>query len=116
MLHYLNLAAEVADLTTDTHRKAFVGAVAIRRDGVIVSTRNAGIRNPLERCPAAHAEARICRNKSGVGSIIYVARIKRDGSLALAKPCDTCFAYLKSMGTEAVYYTISNTEWGGFKF
>jgi tRNA(Arg) A34 adenosine deaminase TadA len=115
MLHYLNLAAEVADLTVDIHRKAFVGAVAIRRDGVIVSTRNAGIRNPTERCPAAHAEARLCR-KSGMRAIIYVARVRRDGSLALACPCETCFAYLKSMGAEAVYYTISNTEWGGFKF
>jgi len=115
MLHYLNLAAEVADLTTDIHRKAFVGAVAIRKDGVIVASRNSGIKDPFARCPSVHSEAKVLR-KAGYGSIIYVARVKRDGSLALAKPCDTCYYFLKSMKVEAVYYTISNDEWGGFKF
>lgn len=115
MLHYLNLAAEVADLTVDTHRKAFVGAVAIRRDGVIVSARNSGVKDPNERCPFAHAEYKILR-KCGSRAIIYVARMRRDGSLALAKPCDTCHVYLRSRNVEAVYYTVSDYEWGGFKF
>lgn len=114
MLHHLKLAAEVADLTVDTERKAFVGAVAIRRDGVIVSSRNGGVKLGGARSPSTHAEARVLR-KAGKGFILYVARVKRDGSLALAKPCHTCYPYLISRGVEAVYYTISNNEWEGFK-
>ncbi len=36
MLDLIEVAAKVADLSADRHRKAFVGAVAIRRDGVLV--------------------------------------------------------------------------------
>jgi deoxycytidylate deaminase len=114
MLHYLEMAAEVANLGADTCRKAFIGAVAIRRDGTIVSSRNGCAMNPHGRVASIHAEAKILR-KAGYGSIVYVARVKRDGSLAMAKPCHTCHSFLKARHVETVYYTISNTEWEGFK-
>jgi|SRR5579859_321204 len=113
MLNYLKLAAEVADLHADTHRKAFVGAVAVRRDGVIVSSRNGSVPNPSHRYPLAHAEVRLLR-KAGQRAIIYISRVRRDGSLGMAKPCHTCMHYLRSRRVDSVYYTISNSEWGGF--
>jgi len=112
MLSYIQLASEVADLSTDRHRKAFVGAVAIRSDGVIVSSRNGYIINPSDTYPSAHAEARVLR-KAGYGCTLYVARVKRDGSLAMAKPCSTCHSMIKSRGVKSVYYSVSNTEWQG---
>lgn len=114
MLNYLLLAAEVADLSADRYRKAFVGAVAIRCDGVIVSSRNGGVSDPRGRCPSIHSEVRVCR-KAGFGATIYISRVKRDGSLALAKPCITCMQALKNHRVEAVYYTVSNDQWEGFR-
>ena|ERR1700722_15824581 len=114
MLHLINIAAEVADITTDRNRKAFIGAVAMRRDGVLVHARNSAVYSPNAKNPPAHSESRICK-KSGAGSEIYVARVKRDGSLAMAKPCPRCMAIMRSHRVEMVYYSISPTEWGACK-
>jgi len=114
MLNYLKLASEVADLTSDTCRKAFVGAVAVRRDGVIVHSRNGCAQRPDAKVPSIHAEARLLR-KAGFGCVMYVARVKRDGSLAMAKPCATCEAYLRSRGVKQVFYTISDNDWEGME-
>lgn len=111
MLQLLQMASDVANRSTDICRKAFVGAVAIRRDGVMVSSRNGSTNsNCSAKTPSIHAEARVLR-KSGHGAIVYVARVCRDGSLALAKPCVRCQALLRSHGVKAVYYSVSNEEW-----
>lgn len=114
MLKLLLTAAEVADIKTDRHRKAFLGAVAIRRDGVLVYSRNSSLQDPDKRFPHAHAERRLMR-KSGYGATVYVSRVLRDGHLALAKPCGYCMAALRAYGVEMVYYTISDTQWEGCK-
>lgn len=106
----LLLASRVADLTTDTCRKAFIGAVAVRADGVVVVSRN-GSALTDHREPSVHAEARLCK-KSGACPTIYVARVKRDGSLAMSKPCSRCLAVMHSKRVEVVYYTIGGNEWG----
>jgi tRNA(Arg) A34 adenosine deaminase TadA len=107
MLSLLQVASQVADLTADPCRKAIIGAVAVRKDGVMVASRNGSAK---DKCPSIHAEIRALR-KSGFGATVYVSRIKRDGSLAMAKPCPYCMAALRARGVEMVYYTVSNTEW-----
>ncbi len=114
MLDLIEVAAKVADLSADRHRKAFVGAVAIRRDGVLVYSRNGLTIRPHGTYPMAHAERRVLR-KSGYGSSVYVARVNRDGTLALAKPCDRCMPALRAMGVVMVYYSINPNEWGACK-
>jgi len=109
MLHLLEIAGEVADLTSDTSRKAFIGAVAIRRDGVMVHSRNGITPRPVGKSPSSH-EARILR-KSGNGAVVYVARLKRDGSYGMAKPCVYCMNALRARGVDMVYWTISNNDW-----
>jgi len=115
MLQLLKVAGEVANLSADRMRKSFMGAVAVRRDGVLVYSRN-GSTTPFmpTKTPSIHAEQRLLR-KTGDGATIYVARLKRDGSFGMAKPCPRCMAGLKARRVEMVYYTISATEWEACK-
>jgi tRNA(Arg) A34 adenosine deaminase TadA len=112
MLNLLAIACTVADPTSDKNRKALIGAVAIRQDGTLVKSRNGSTPRPDGISPSCHAEARVLR-KAGFGATVYVARVKRDGSLGMAKPCVHCMAALKSRGVEMVYWTVSNNKWEG---
>lgn len=99
-------------------RKAWVGAVGVRhRDGVIVYASNGspgGI--TVDRCPSAHAEAKLCR-KLDFGATVYVARIRRDdGRLAMAKPCANCERLLRNKNVSKVFYTIAEGEFGVLEF
>lgn len=111
MLNLLHIASQVADISIDCKRKAFVGAVAIRKDGKMVVSRNGSTPYPNGKSPTAHSERRLLR-KSGYGATVYVARVKRNGSLGLAKPCCHCMPALRAMGVEVVYWTIDNENWG----
>lgn len=114
MLNLLRIAAEVADPTVDNCRKAFVGAVSIRRDGTLVYSRNGGNPYAHGRTPSSHAEARVLR-KSGYGATLYVARVLRNREIALAKPCGYCQARLRAHRVEMVYYTTGPETWEGFR-
>jgi tRNA(Arg) A34 adenosine deaminase TadA len=90
-------------------RGALVGCVISRNDGVLVSSRNGP--SCGERMPKGHAEAR-CARKADKHSIAYVARVKKDGSIGLAKPCKLCRVQLRSRGVTYVFFTIGPNEWG----
>lgn len=107
IISYLKIASEIASKGQD-FRSFFVGAVAVRNDGAIVYSYNGPTRHPSRQ---AHAEYRISR-KTDVGSIVYVARIRLDGDLAMAKPCKNCKKILSSKGVKRVYYTIDNKNYG----
>lgn len=98
-------------------RKAWVGSVGLRRDGVVVYASNGspgGV--TVDRCPSAHAEAKLCR-KLDWGATVYVARIRRDdGSLAMAKPCENCERLLRNKGVKKVLFTINENEYGVMEF
>lgn len=42
------------------------------------------------------------------GSTVYVIRIKKNGSLGYAKPCDFCRKYIEKYGVAKVYYSMNN--------
>jgi deoxycytidylate deaminase len=44
------------------------------------------------------------------GHEVCVVRVRRDGSLAMAKPCDTCQELLRDAGIVAVHFTTDNGE------
>lgn len=111
MLHLLRVAAEVADLSADRYRKAFIGAVSVRKDGTLVYSRNGS--SPA-KMPSVHAESRVLR-KSGYGATVYVARVLRNGEFAIAKPCGHCRAILRAHKVEMVYYTTGPDSWEGFR-
>lgn len=108
-MRHLKLAAEVAANDRKTRRKNYLFACVIKRkDGAVVVSQNATTRIPE---PALHAEARALR-KADRGCVMYVARVTRDGAWAMAKPCASCQALIRSRGVKRVFYTIAPNEWG----
>lgn len=107
---YLSVAADVAAarMRTSPPNDFFLGSVGIRPDGLIVSSFNVTTRR---RCPAGHAEHRLA-SKLRAGSVVFVARIVRDGTWAMAKPCVHCENRLRNAGVRRVYYTVGEGEYG----
>ena len=107
--YYFGLARDVANLTKYDKRDFLVGAVAVRRDGVIVAARN-GISH--QRSPRAHAETRVLQ-KAGVGAILFVVRIsKTDGKFRMAKPCRFCQSLIQHKKVSKCYFTIDGDLFG----
>lgn len=101
---YLKIAAETAIARNREHwfrRNFMVGACAIRADGAIVKSSNSPTKDP---CRQIHAEHRLCR-KLDYGGVVFVVRVRRDGTYGNAKPCGDCEKILKSRKVKKVYYT-----------
>jgi deoxycytidylate deaminase len=103
----LSLAAGTA-MRKDDCRSFKLGAIGLRNDGTIVSALNGPAPN---KCSQVHAEARLCQ-KLTPGSTVWVARIRHDGTLGMARPCPSCQRRLRSTGVVKVIYTISDNEHG----
>lgn len=105
------MAAEraVSDREGDMRRHR-VGCVIARCDGALVSARNGTSR--AHRMPSGHAEAR-CARKADKNSTAYVARVRKDGTIGMARPCKSCQVRLKSRGVQVVFYTAGPNKWGG---
>lgn len=85
------------------------GAVGIRADGLVVSPYNVGL--PTVRCPEGHAEIRLSK-KLGSGAVVFVARVKDDGTWTMGKPCKACETKLRNLRVRKVFYTIGPKEYG----
>lgn len=107
MNRYLKLACSIAPSQNDVRRYR-LGAVGVRRDGTIVTSRNISTREPNG---AAHAEARLCR-KLDYGSVVYVSRLDRAGRPTMARPCVKCETAMRNKGVKKVYFTVGVREWG----
>ena len=107
--NYFDQCKEVA--TSKKDRRTFrLGAVGIRSDGALVNSANGPTDHPR---PHVHAEFRLC-TKLDYGAVVFVARVKRDESFGIARPCKDCRRILKSRNVKKVYYTISNEEYGTY--
>ena len=104
----LRLAARAAMIDADKMRRACLGAIGVRRDGAIVSTRNLSSKCPS---PSSHAEAR-CLKMCDRGATIYVARVNRAGEMAMSRPCSRCMAAMRARKIARVVFSISEIEWG----
>lgn len=104
-------AALVAIRKKNDIRTYLLGAVGLRADGVVVSSRN--IPAPeFTNDRSNHAEVRLAR-KLTIGSTVWVARVSRkDGCWAMAKPCCGCERRLRAAGVFRIVYTICPNEWG----
>lgn len=116
MHRYLRIASHISS-RGNKHRKAFIGAVGRRSDGAVVMSWNgSSAGTTIDRCPNAHAEARLAR-KLDFGSVVYVARVRRDdGRMVMAKPCAHCERTLRNRGVIRVEYSISENEFGVMEF
>lgn len=54
---------------------------------------------------SVHAEQGLIENCDTVSSIVYVARVTPGGSVALAKPCQSCLRLLTNAGVKRVVWT-----------
>jgi tRNA(Arg) A34 adenosine deaminase TadA len=106
-MKYLDLAIRIAKGGTE-ERNYRIGCVGIRTDGAIVVAPNLLTKKPEH---TAHAEYRTL-SKSDAGVTLYVARIHRDDTIALAKPCVKCQALIRNRRVKRVFYTISPEEYG----
>ncbi len=84
-----------------------LAAVGERRDGAVVSAINGWATAPDSRW---HAECK-CLRKLGVGGVLYVARVRKDGSVGNARPCRGCQLMLRFSETRA-FFTIDERTWG----
>ena len=112
-MNLLYVAARLAAGLQGKQRQEFyLAAVGVRRDGTIVRATNKAMRSMADRpVPTSHAEARLCR-KLDLGAEVYVARVVRDGSWAMSRPCGRCRAVMRSSKVRRVYYTIGPDEYG----
>jgi len=106
--YYFDLAIKIANAKDD--RRSFkIGACAIRNDGVIVGASNGP--TPYQS-PMAHGEHKISR-KLDYGATVYVVRVlRKDGTLAMARPCSDCAHTLRSKRVKRVYYSINPEQYG----
>jgi tRNA(Arg) A34 adenosine deaminase TadA len=113
LIKYLQVASEIAlpEKKNDL-RSFYIGAVGIRPDGVIFTSRNVSCE---DKFPAAHAEFRLAK-RLNKNSVVYVARVTKGGLIALAKPCPKCSIVLKNKGIKKVYYTIDKNHFGILEF
>lgn len=110
------IAKNAAILKKDL-RNHRIGASAIRSDGTIVRSYNGPVLMQDENhttFPSAHAEARLSR-KLDKGSVVFVCRVKKDGSIGNAMPCPDCMRTMASHGVSQVYYTIDNDRVGSIR-
>lgn len=56
-----------------------------------------------------HAEVSVLKNlDNNHGGKLYVYREKKDGSLGLARPCDSCMKIIQSKGIKTIFYSTPN--------
>jgi len=92
-------------------RRHRIGALGVRSDGTIVKSPNLPNRLPE---PQAHAETRVCK-KMDWGGVVYVVRVLRNGTFALARPCKNCIAVMRNSGVKKCYYSINDNSYGVIK-
>jgi len=109
---YLLRAVRAAKRENRDLRAYAIGAVAIRSDGAIVQSRNGAATYVNFRI---HAEQRLMQ-KCDSNAVVFVARVRRNGELAIARPCVRCMAALKARRVKKCYYTIANNEYGVIDF
>jgi len=108
MLRVAALAALQNDERGNDIRTFFLGCVGLRNDGVLVASRNVASRDVAL---SHHAEARLSR-KLTPRSEVWVARIRKNGEWAMARPCSSCQSKLRMAGVSRVVYTLAPDEWG----
>lgn len=108
-MRLLNSAIKIAGQCKNK-KEFYLGCVAKRNDGAIVSSVNHSFSG--QRVFMHHAESRVLR-KCDYGSILYVARVYKDRkTIANAMPCSHCQHFIRNMGVKKVYYTIDQNTFG----
>lgn len=94
------------------------GAMVVKSGRIISMSNNKMVNHPDVFCQdmfeqhrayvSMHAEVAALQGVSpevARGSTVYVARMLRDGTPGMSRPCPRCEAYLNEMGVKKVIYT-----------
>lgn len=122
---YFKVASAVSELSEFKQHK--IGAVAVYKHKIVSSGCNSYVTNPLQKkynkfrfdadatLHSKHAELEcllpLMRRKDIDFSRVslYISRRHKSGELALAAPCPSCRALIKSLGIRSIYYTGDNS-------
>ena len=118
-------AGAAIDAAYKSTSKFRLGAALVSRNAVIrVGFNQMGKTHPLmnkylaqhgdppDWSPGLHAEVHACLGINPtllVGAALYVARVRKDGKIALAKPCGICARFLVGVGIGTVCWS---NPWG----
>jgi len=118
--NHTRLAIRMAEKSPSKFR---LGAVLAYRNQVLSTGHNDMAKtHPLQQKYAKnisfalglHAEVDACLGvpKTDLyGADLYVARILKNGKIAMAKPCRICQRFILDVGIRRVYYSFSNEGW-----
>lgn len=106
---FLERALELAKLSTCRQKH---GAIIVKGGRVLSVGINANRNDPTHSYPShslsTHAEAaalKAIRGDECRGSKIYVARLLRNDSSGLSRPCDLCYLKIRRAGIKEIIYT-----------
>ena len=116
----MNIAIKTA--AQSPHQKWKLGSVVLRGGRVLATGCNRNRNDPsivenekYFKC-SIHAKVSALRNTGKTrGAKLFVARLTKNGSTALAKPCGRCQHAIEKAGIRRVYYTTDNGDWSWFK-
>lgn len=104
--------AKMSDYSVARH-----GAIITRNGKTIAVGVNRRVNDPANLTNnktdvTVHAEIaalNACRKTNLEGAIVYVARVLKDDTPAMSKPCARCQEALKARGVKVVHYTVDST-------
>lgn len=112
------LKLAVKEAQTPRNAKHWLGAVTFNGPKIISSGRNDKRYAHNLHPKFKKAVDSFCAEKAAVlnartdlrRASLLVVRVKRDGSLGMAKPCPSCILYLDYVGIKSVFYSTSDGE------
>jgi len=115
MNSYVKLAIQQAESSNRLYK---IGAVLVKGKSVIGAGCNRGDHPKLRRWRSRnyslhiglHAEMAALWQTEAKGGILYVVRLRKDGTLGLAKPCKICRELIKEKKIKKVYYSTNHGQ------
>lgn len=113
-LRFFELAKKLA--VKSNHRAHPLGSVLVQKNRVISVGFNT-LRTHTKsnnNFKTTHAEFSALFGidfKATRGSILYVVRIKKDGSVGMSRPCTFCQELIQAAGIKGVFYSIDNNPY-----
>lgn len=93
------------------HPKSRLGAVLVINNKIISARSNLAAPGSTGICAEQNVLRQLPREAYRGNGILYVARITRDGVLALACPCERCQAFIRNRKILKVFYTTNSGGW-----
>lgn len=119
-MSYVNRHKKLAVKLAEQNQNKFKLGAVLAKGGRVISTGiNLNRTHPLaqrysKKPIGYHAELAACLRGREMtqGCTIYICRVlKKDGKLAMAKPCPCCTQILQLFGVDRIYYTAKDGSW-----